>query len=152
MKVAVIGAGVVGVTTAYELTLDGHEVTVYERRSTAAEEASFANGSLIAPAWLASLAHPGRASSPWSLKSTHPGGLRLGGWPGTDPWSWLWRWQRASRAPQQAQRQAALFRLAQYSQERLASITTEEQLDHDRSQGLLVLWRKIGRASCRERV
>ena len=33
MKVAVIGAGVIGVTTAYELADQGHEVCVYERGS-----------------------------------------------------------------------------------------------------------------------
>jgi D-amino-acid dehydrogenase len=43
MKIAVIGAGIVGVTTAYELACDGHQVTVFEQRGAAAEEASFAN-------------------------------------------------------------------------------------------------------------
>ena len=43
MRVAVIGAGVIGVTTAYELCADGHDVTVLERRGTVAAEASFAN-------------------------------------------------------------------------------------------------------------
>ena len=36
MRVAVIGAGVIGVTTAYELGADGHDVTVFERRGTVA--------------------------------------------------------------------------------------------------------------------
>ena len=36
MKIAIVGAGIVGVTTAYELAADGHEVTVFERRGTAA--------------------------------------------------------------------------------------------------------------------
>lgn len=141
MKIAVIGAGVIGVTTAYELALDGHEVTVFERHSTAAEEASFANGSLIAPAWLAALAPPGQARHLLSPGGTRSGGLRLAGWPDAAQWGWLWRWQRATRIPQTAQRQTALFRLAQFSQERLAATTDEAQLEYDRSQGLLVLWR-----------
>ncbi len=136
MKVAVIGAGVIGVTTAYELTLDGHEVTVFERRGTAAEEASFATGGLTAPAWLASRAQPG-----WPNQRLWPIDSGLGSWPGPRQWPWLWRWQRARRAPQQAQGQVALFRLAQFSHERMATITADEKLEYDRSQGLLVLWR-----------
>ena len=38
-----IGAGVVGVTTAYYLWADGHDVTVIERNKTAGAETSFAN-------------------------------------------------------------------------------------------------------------
>ena len=43
MKVLVLGAGVVGVTTAYELLQDGHEVAVLERESAPAQGASHAN-------------------------------------------------------------------------------------------------------------
>ena len=48
MKIAIVGAGIIGVTTAYELAADGHEVTVFERRSAAAEETSFANAGVVA--------------------------------------------------------------------------------------------------------
>lgn len=44
MKIAVIGAGVVGVTTAYMLAKLGHEVSVFDREPGAAMESSFANG------------------------------------------------------------------------------------------------------------
>ena len=44
MKIAIIGAGVVGVTTAYMLGKYGHDVTVFDREPGAAMESSFANG------------------------------------------------------------------------------------------------------------
>lgn len=141
MKIAVIGAGVIGVTTAYELTRDGHEVTVFEKRSTAAEEASFANGGLVTPGWLALLAQTGQATRLWWPTTVNPSGPQLSDWSSATQWRWLWRRLRATRAPQRPQEQAALLRLAQSSQDRLASITTEEQLDYDHSQGVLVLLR-----------
>ena len=59
MKIAIVGAGIVGVTTAYELASDGHEVSVFEQRSAAAEEASFATAGLLAPHLLSPWALPG---------------------------------------------------------------------------------------------
>jgi D-amino-acid dehydrogenase len=52
MKVAVIGAGIVGVTTAYELSTQGHEVHVYERSGSAAEVCSFANAGVSSPGYV----------------------------------------------------------------------------------------------------
>ena len=141
MKIAVIGAGIVGTATAFELAADGHEVTVFERRSTAAEESSFANGSLIAPAWLAPLAGPGCVRGLLSPRATHPAGLKLDGIPDAAQWRWLWQWQRAARAPVRASNRKAMFQLAQYSQDRFQSITEEHRLELDIGHGLLVLWR-----------
>ncbi|HEX7638535.1 MAG TPA: FAD-dependent oxidoreductase, partial [Burkholderiaceae bacterium] len=42
MKLAVIGAGMAGVATAHALAGEGHQVAVFERRASVAEEASFA--------------------------------------------------------------------------------------------------------------
>ena len=34
MNIAILGAGIIGVTTAYELAADGHQVTVFERHAS----------------------------------------------------------------------------------------------------------------------
>ena len=47
MKVIVIGAGVVGTSTAWYLSQAGHEVTVIDRQPGAGQETSFANGGQI---------------------------------------------------------------------------------------------------------
>jgi D-amino-acid dehydrogenase len=48
MKVVVMGAGLAGVTTAWFLARDGHEVLVIEREPAVAAAASFANGGIVA--------------------------------------------------------------------------------------------------------
>lgn len=49
MKIAVIGAGVVGVATAHALAERGHEVHVYDRRPDVASDTSASTAGLIAP-------------------------------------------------------------------------------------------------------
>ena len=58
MKVIVLGAGVVGVTTAWYLAKAGHEVTVVDRQPAAALETSFANAGQISPGFSAPWAEP----------------------------------------------------------------------------------------------
>ena len=50
MRIAVIGAGMAGVAAAHALAAGGHDVTVVERRSSVAEETSFAPAGLAAAA------------------------------------------------------------------------------------------------------
>ena len=49
MRIVVLGGGVIGVTTAYYLAADGHEVVVLDRQKAVGQETSFANAGLIAP-------------------------------------------------------------------------------------------------------
>ena len=49
MHILILGAGVIGVTTSYELLKAGHEVTIIDRQPEPAFETSFGNAGLIAP-------------------------------------------------------------------------------------------------------
>jgi D-amino-acid dehydrogenase len=59
MRVLVLGGGVVGVTSAWYLAGDGHEVTVVDRQAGAALETSFANGGQISASYAEPWANPG---------------------------------------------------------------------------------------------
>ena len=59
MKVLVLGAGVVGVTSAWYLAEDGHEVTVVDRQPGAGLETSFANGGQISVSQAEPWSNPG---------------------------------------------------------------------------------------------
>ena len=141
MKVAVIGAGIIGITTAYELAADGHEVTVFERRGAAAEETSFANAGVVAPGYVTPWAAPGMPGKVLShLFSRHAPvkiGLPLSG----SDLAWMWKWWRACKLDTYLANRARLQRLAFYSRERLHHLTAELQLEYDRSPGYMVLLR-----------
>lgn len=138
----------VGIASAHELSQDGHEVTVFERRSTVAEEASFANGALIAPGWTAPWAHDHqRLAWPWSAGGA---GLQMSRLPRGGEWSWLWQWRRSSQGPRTASNHAQVHRWVRYSQERQQAITDQYQLEHDRSHGMLVLLRTEQEAAVAE--
>jgi D-amino-acid dehydrogenase len=59
MKIIVLGAGVVGTTTAWYLNRAGHEVTVVERQPGVGLETSFANGGQISASHAVPWANPG---------------------------------------------------------------------------------------------
>jgi D-amino-acid dehydrogenase len=141
MRVAVIGAGIIGVTTAYEFSADGHQVTVFERRGSVAAEASFANAGVVAPGYVTPWAAPGMPGKVLRhLFSTHtPVRVRSGLNPQTV--SWLWQWWRACRLRTYRANRLRMQRLAWYSRERLHELTRDFKLDYERAEGYLVLLR-----------
>ena len=141
MRVAVIGAGIIGITTAYELAVDGHEVTVFERRSAAAEETSFANAGVVAPGYVTPWAAPGMPGKVISHLFSRHAPVKLG-WPlsGRDL-AWMWKWYQSCKLETYMANRARMQRLAFYSRERLHQLTDDLQLEYDCSPGYMVLLR-----------
>ena len=144
MRVAVIGAGIVGVTTAYELAALGHEVTVFERRASVAAETSFANAGVVAPGYVTPWAAPGM---PWKvlshlLDSDAP--VRFGGPGGLGALAqlpWIWRWLRACRPRVHVANRTAMQTLARFSRERMLELTQLLRLEYEQASGYMVLLR-----------
>ncbi len=141
MRVAVIGAGIVGVTTAYELAADGHEVAVFERRGSAAAETSFANGGVVAPGYVTPWASPGMPGKVFGHLLSRHAPVRLR--PTLNPATvgWLWQWWRACRLETWQANRAQMQRLAFYSRQRLHELTHALKLEYERADGYLVLLR-----------
>jgi D-amino-acid dehydrogenase len=141
MRVAVIGAGVIGVTTAYELAVDGHEVTVFERRGTVASGCSFANAGLVAPGYVAPWAAPGMPAKVLRHLFAAHAPVRIAGALDVAALGWAWRWWRSCRPQVYRANRARMHRLAHFSRERLLQLTARLHLDFERAQGFLVLLR-----------
>jgi D-amino-acid dehydrogenase len=141
MKIAVIGAGIIGITTAYELATDGHEVTVFERRGTAAEEASFANAGVVAPGSVTPWAAPGMPGKVLANLLSRHAAVKLSLPLSSGDLVWMWKWWRACKLETYLSNRAGLQRLAFYSQTRLHQLTADLQLDYDRGAGYTVLLR-----------
>jgi D-amino-acid dehydrogenase len=142
MRVAVIGAGIIGVTTAYELAADGHEVTVFERRSSVAEETSFANAGVIAPGYVTPWAAPGMPAKVMRYLLSRHAPVRLARPAAAGQLRWIWRWWRACQPDTFQANRSRMHRLARFSQQRLAVLTRDLKLDYEQRSGYMVLLRE----------
>jgi D-amino-acid dehydrogenase len=73
MRIIIIGAGIIGLTTAYYLRKEGHEVTIIEKND-GSDNCSFGNAGYISPSHFIPLASPGIVAQglKWMLSSTSP--------------------------------------------------------------------------------
>ena len=136
-----IGAGIIGITTAYELAMDGHEVTVIERRGAAAEETSFANAGIVAPGYIAPWAAPGMPGKVLGYLFRRHAPVKLSLPLSRQHLAWMWQWLRACELETYLANRSRLQRLAFYSRQRLHLLTAERELEYERSQGYMVLLR-----------
>jgi D-amino-acid dehydrogenase len=138
MKVIVLGAGLLGVTSAYFLRQQGHEVSVVDRQASPAAETSFANGGQI------SVSH----AEPWANPSAP---LKVLKWLGqedapllfrirADMRQWLWGLQflRECTPARTRHNIEQIVRLGTYSRDTLQALRREIGIAYDeRTQGIL---------------
>ena len=143
MRILIMGAGLAGVTAAFELLEDGHDITVIDRQPGPARETSFANAGLIAPghafAW-------GSPEAPKILlrslfKADQPLRYRLR----LDPamWRWSLKFLRECTAEKARINTRRKHRLCRYAQLALQDVAARSGVDYDGERnGLLYLYRK----------
>ncbi len=138
MKVVVLGAGLLGVTSAYFVRQLGHDVTVIDRQASPAAETSFANGGQISVSHAEPWANP---SAPlkvlkWLGKEDAPLLFRIR----ADMRQWLWGLQFLRECtPARTQHNIEqIVRLGTYSRDTLQALRRDIGIEYDqRTQGIL---------------
>jgi len=131
MHVAVLGAGVIGVSSAWYLARAGHEVTLVDRHAAAGEETSFANGGQISVSHAAPWANPRvpRKLLHWLGREDAPLLFRLR----ADPAQWLWglRFLRECTHARTRHNIRQLVALGLYSRASLQALRAETGIRYD---------------------
>ncbi|MDE1980263.1 MAG: D-amino acid dehydrogenase, partial [Betaproteobacteria bacterium] len=135
MKVIVLGAGVIGTTTAYYLAKAGAEVTVIDRQNACAMETSFANAGQVSPGYSTPWAAPGipLKAVKWMFQRHAPLAIR------PDGTLWQLRWMaqmlRNCSAERYAVNKERMMRLAEYSRASLQALRTETGIAYEQRTG-----------------
>ncbi|MDN6713542.1 MAG: D-amino acid dehydrogenase [Acetobacter sp.] len=143
MKIIILGAGVVGVTSAWYLNALGHDVTVIDRQPAPALETSFANAGQVSPGYSSPWAAPGL---PWQAMTwmLHPRHSPLVIRKRLDlaMLRWLRQLLKNCNAQSYALNKARMLRVAEYSRDCLDALREETGMTYDdRQQGLIQLFR-----------
>ena len=145
MKIAIVGAGINGISTALELVRDGHQVTIYEQLNAAAENASFAPGGWLSPCALHSLSTPGAGMPMRQLRASSLQLLQGSALLGSSTWRWLRQWKKLEKQATKHRdwaRATALQQLASYSQAMRQAHGDDLSQCAEHKQGALVLLRQ----------
>lgn len=143
MRIVILGAGVIGVTSAWYLAQAGHEVVVIDRQAGPALETSFANAGEISPGYASPWAAPGipAKAMKWLFMEHAPLILR----PQFDMamLRWLIAMLGNCNARDYAVNKGRMVRLAEYSRDKLIELRAATGITYDeRTQGTLQLFRE----------
>jgi D-amino-acid dehydrogenase len=142
MRIIILGAGVIGVTSAWYLAKAGHEVTVIDRQSGPALETSFANAGEISPGYASPWAAPGIPAKAvkWLFMKHAP--LIIQPLPDPAKVEWVLRMLTNCTSAAYAVNKGRMVRLAEYSRDCLMALRDETGISYDeRMQGTLQLFR-----------
>ena len=142
MKIVILGAGVIGVTSAWYLSRQGHEVTVIDRQAAPALETSFANAGEVSPGYSAPWAAPGipLKAMKWMFQKHAP--LIIQPRPDVAKLSWMAKMLMNCTAEAYHVNKSRMVRLAEYSRDCLGQLRAETGITYDeRMQGTLQLFR-----------
>ncbi|MGE0005803.1 MAG: D-amino acid dehydrogenase [Parvibaculaceae bacterium] len=142
MTVLVLGAGAIGIATAWYLKKYGHDVTVVERRPEAALETSWGNGGVIHASEVEPWSQPGMPLKivKWLGKENAPLLLRYGSIPRM--WRWGLDFTRNCTPERFAANARANLDLALYSLRSLQEIGGETGIEYDRAtRGVMKIYR-----------
>ena len=143
MHVCVLGAGIVGLSTAYLLVRDGHTVTVVDRAG-AGSGASAANGGQLSYAYVQPLADPGLWKQLPQLLLAPSSPLRVHPRFDMRQWEWSARFLLACNAHRAATTTGRLLALAALSRMHFDAFRQREQVDAGfTATGKLVLYRSV---------
>lgn len=142
MKVAILGAGVIGVTQAYYLARKGYAVTVFDRHDNVASETSFGNAGQITPGYAMPWAAPGipMKAFKWLFEKHAPLSISP-----TFDWAqyqFLWNMYRNCTREHFEVNKSRLMRISEYSRECLIKLRAETGITYEnRSLGITQLLR-----------
>lgn len=152
MHIGVIGAGIVGLASAYQLLRAGHEVTVIDSGRGPGLGTSFANGGQLSYGYVSPLAAPGVLSQLPSLLFSRTGPLRIK--PSFDPDFWRWSIEFVKHCNTQANASSTLrlLSLGLHSREVMLEFLAQESVSFDyRLSGKLVVYRDAAKLAAAER-
>mgnify|MGYP003797395045 CR=1 FL=1 len=142
MKVIVLGGGVIGVSTAYQLARAGAEVTVLERQDDVALETSFANAGQVSPGYSTPWAAPGipLKAIKWLFQRHAPLAIRADG--SLFQLRWMAAMLRNCTDARYAVNKERMTRLAEYSRDCLRQLRQDTGIEYEqRTQGTLQVFR-----------
>ena len=142
MRVAVIGGGVIGISTAYYLAEAGHEVMVLERYGNVAQEASFGNVDLMGPnSTLRQWTVPGLPYRALSMLFRQESPVAFSARFEPAMWSWIRRWISECRLQRFKENQQRLKILADYSAQQMAQLIQTHEMDFQQHKAAMVMFR-----------